>query len=85
MVTLKEIPFVPGIAEWIWGGIAQTEFVSPDICLSQIPFLHLECFKQLVTKCLGLAIIGGSMLNKLPIMINMWTSQSASGISRNSL
>ncbi|KAG7351072.1 PQ loop repeat domain containing protein [Nitzschia inconspicua] len=84
MVTLQDVPFVSAIAKWIWGG-AQNEKVSPDICISQFPFLHIECFKQLLSKCLGLAIIGGSMLNKLPIMINMWGSQSASGISRNSL
>lgn len=85
MVTLGELPFVSAIAEWIWGGSVQNETVSADICLSQLPFLHMECLKQLLTKGLGMAIIGGSMLNKLPIMINMWSSQSASGISRNSL
>jgi hypothetical protein len=88
MVTMKDLPFVSLIAEWVWGGgskVAENVSISPDICLSQLPFLQLECFKQLVTKCLGVAIIAGSMLNKLPIMVNMWSSQSASGISRNSL
>jgi hypothetical protein len=85
MVTLQDLPFVSAIAEWIWGGTVQNEKISPDICLSQLPLLGMDCFKQLLSKCLGLAIIGGSMLNKLPIMINMWSSQSASGISRNSL
>ena len=82
---LTDIPFVVPLAEWVWGGTAETEFVSPDRCLSQVPFLHLECFKQLVTKCLGLAIIAGSMLNKVPIMVNMIRAESAAGLERNSL
>lgn len=82
---LKDIPLVVPLAEWVWGGSAVKSEHSPDICLDQIPFLHWECFVQLLTKCLGLAIIMGSMLNKVPIMINMMKSQSAAGIERNSL
>ena len=58
MVNLIDIPFVKEISEWIWGkddGAATkclTSFSSP-------------CFSQLVTKLLGVAIIGGSMLNKV--------------------
>ncbi|OEU15698.1 hypothetical protein FRACYDRAFT_143087, partial [Fragilariopsis cylindrus CCMP1102] len=44
-----------------------------------------SCFSQLLTKAVGVAIIFGSMLNKVPIMRNMINSQSAEGMSRNSL
>ena len=84
-MRLKDIPGVVPLAEWVWGGAAESEYVSADRCLDQVPFLRIECFKQLVTKCLGLAIIAGSMLNKVPIMINMMRAQSAAGIERNSL
>jgi hypothetical protein len=59
--------------------------ISPEACLSQLPLLGMPCFSQLLTKALGVAIILGSMLNKVPIMINMLRAQSAAGISRNSL
>jgi mannose-P-dolichol utilization defect protein 1 len=84
MVALIDIPFVRPLAEWIWGADASQE-VSPEICLSQIPLISAGCFSQLLTKALGVAIILGSCLNKVPIMINMMNSQSAAGISRNSL
>jgi hypothetical protein len=84
MIELIEIPFVRPLAEWIWGADASDD-VSPEICLSQIPFISSGCFSQLLTKALGMAIIVGSCLNKAPIIINMMKSQSATGISRNSL
>jgi mannose-P-dolichol utilization defect protein 1 len=84
MMEFVEIPFIRPLAEWIWGADASDE-VSPEICLSQIPFISSGCFSQLLTKALGMAIIVGSCLNKAPIIINMMKSQSATGISRNSL
>jgi mannose-P-dolichol utilization defect protein 1 len=89
MVALIDIPFVLPLAEWIWGsgssGLLSDQGVSATICLSQIPFISAGCFSQLLTKALGVAIILGSCLNKVPIMVNMMNSQSAAGISRNSL
>jgi mannose-P-dolichol utilization defect 1 len=96
MVVLADIPLVMPLAEWIWGGGGDVDVAdgdddksklefSPKICLSQVPFLSMACFKQLISKGLGVAIIAGSCLNKVPIMINMMQSQSAAGISRNSL
>lgn len=84
MVALIDIPFVLPLAEWIWGADASSD-VSPEICLSQVPLISVSCFSQLFTKALGVAIILGSCLNKVPIMINMMKSQSAAGISRSSL
>lgn len=79
MVALVDIPFVQPLAEWIWGA------EDAPTCLSEVPFISVPCFSQLMTKALGVAIILGSMLNKIPIMLNMMNSQSAAGISRNSL
>lgn len=82
MVKLVDIPLVLPIAEWIWGADEQ---VSPEICLDEIPWMGQGCFSTLVAKALGVAIIFFSCLNKVPIMSNMMKSQSAAGISRNSL
>ena len=79
MVKLIDIPFVQPLADWVWG-----EKDSP-VCLSELPLLGVDCFSQLVTKAFGIVIILASMLNKIPIMRNMYNSQSAAGISRNSL
>jgi len=79
MVALADIPFVLPMAEWVWGEEeAQT-------CLSAFPLIGASCFSQLVAKFLGIGIILASMTNKMPIMVNMMNSQSAAGISRNSL
>jgi mannose-P-dolichol utilization defect 1 len=87
MVALADIPGVLPLAGWIWGGGSGTagEVVSPEMCLSQIPLLSGGCLSQLVAKALGVAIIVGSCLNKVPIMINMLNAKSAAGISGNSL
>jgi hypothetical protein len=79
MVALKDLPFVVPIANWVWGG------EDAEICLDLVPFIGMECFSQLITKALGVAIILGSCLNKTPIMRNILNAQSAAGISRSSL
>jgi mannose-P-dolichol utilization defect protein 1 len=84
MVALADIPFVMPLSEWVWGAINDDD-VSPEICLSQVPLISMGCFSQLFTKALGIAIILGSCLNKIPIMLNITNSQSAAGISRGSL
>lgn len=70
MVVIDDIPFVLPLAEWIWGGDS-SDYMNPQICLSQIPFLDAGCFSMLLTKALGTAIILASCLNKMPIMLNM--------------
>ena len=92
-VTITDL--INWFATWVWGsgtkgdgeddGTASDEDFSAEICLSQVPFLSVPCLTQLLSKGLGLAIIAGSCLNKIPIMVNMMKSQSAAGISRNSL
>lgn len=84
MVALEDIPLVVPLADWVWAAV-QEDDVSPEICLSQVPLISMGCFSQLFTKALGIAIILGSCLNKIPIMLNIMNSQSAAGISRGSL
>ncbi len=79
MVDLIDIPLVKPVAEWIWGP------EEAPTCLSEFPLLSVPCISQLAAKALGVLIIVASMLNKIPIMKNMMGSQSAAGISRNSL
>lgn len=79
MVEIIDIPFAMPLAEWIWG---EEDALA---CLSGVPFLSKPCFSQLVAKAFGIVIILASMLNKIPVMRNMINSQSAAGISRNSL
>lgn len=79
MVEIIDIPFVKPLAEWAWGP------EEAPICLSELPLLGMACFSQLLAKAFGIVIIVASMLNKIPIMKNMMSSQSAAGISRNAL
>lgn len=73
-MKLRDIPLVLPFAQWIWDG-DKAEDVSAEICLSEVPFFSSGCFSQLLTKALGLAIILGSCLNKMPIMMNMMNNQ----------
>lgn len=84
MVRLVDIPLVMPLAEWIWAG-ALSDDVSAETCLSQVPFLTSGCFSQLLSKALGVAIVLGSCLNKMPIILNMMKTRSAIGVSRTGL
>lgn len=44
-------------------------------------FFLVECFKALLSKCLGLGIIAGSILVKVPQIVKIWIAKSAEGIS----
>uniref|UniRef100_A0A7S0UFM2 Mannose-P-dolichol utilization defect 1 protein homolog n=1 Tax=Pseudo-nitzschia delicatissima TaxID=44447 RepID=A0A7S0UFM2_9STRA len=79
MIELIDIPLVKPVAEWIWG------LEDAVTCLSEVPLLSAPCLSQLFAKALGVVIIIASCLNKIPIMKNMVSAQSAAGISRNSL
>jgi hypothetical protein len=85
MVDLSSIPLVMPLAKWVWETADASEEVSPELCLAQVPFLSSGCFSALLAKALGVAIILGSCINKVPLIMNITKSQSAAGISRNSL
>ena len=74
------------IASFIWEGDSSPD-VSPEICLSMIMDLALPstpCLSRLFAKLLGLVILMGACLNKLPIILNILKSKSAAGLSKNS-
>jgi mannose-P-dolichol utilization defect 1 len=88
-MKLQDIPFVLPLAEWVWGADPHKD-VSPINCLNLVPyglgiFLSDGCFSVLLAKALGVAILLGACANKVPIMLNMWNSQSAAGFSRSSM
>ncbi|CAB9505067.1 Mannose-P-dolichol utilization defect 1 protein homolog [Seminavis robusta] len=88
-MKLEDIPLVLPLAEWVWGA-DPTDSVSPTVCLDLVPyglgtFFSGGCFSVLFAKALGVSIILGACLNKAPVMVNMWNSQSGAGFSRLSM
>ncbi|XP_011501674.1 PREDICTED: mannose-P-dolichol utilization defect 1 protein homolog [Ceratosolen solmsi marchali] len=59
--------------------------VCPKECLKvyldDFNFFHMECFKATLSKTLGLAIISGSVLVKLPQILKIFQNKSAQGIN----
>mmetsp|Transcript_14766 Transcript_14766/g.23091 ORF Transcript_14766/g.23091 Transcript_14766/m.23091 type:complete len:260 (-) Transcript_14766:951-1730(-) len=76
-------PFM-AIGEWVWSE-DPSEDVSPDICLNDVPFMSSGCFERLIVKGLGVAIILGSFLNMAPMIVNVISSKSVTGLSLGSL
>ncbi|KAI5741877.1 hypothetical protein M8J77_000722 [Diaphorina citri] len=52
-----------------------------DVFFKDWNFLHDECLKSLLSRGLGLGIVAGSLLVKLPQIIKIYTEKSAKGIS----
>ncbi|XP_071517349.1 mannose-P-dolichol utilization defect 1 protein homolog [Panulirus ornatus] len=44
-------------------------------------FLHVPCLKAAISKCLGLAIVGGAFLVKVPQILKIIAAKSGEGIS----
>ncbi|XP_073986433.1 mannose-P-dolichol utilization defect 1 protein homolog isoform X2 [Rhodnius prolixus] len=44
-------------------------------------FLNVMCLKVLVSKMLGFAIIGGSLMVKVPQIMKIWANESAQGVN----
>ncbi|XP_071656291.1 uncharacterized protein [Patagioenas fasciata] len=57
----------------------------PDRCFEELllhrRLLHVPCLKILVSKALGYAIVGGSVLVKLPQVLKVWGARSGAGLS----
>jgi mannose-P-dolichol utilization defect protein 1 len=79
MQLLLDLSWVMTLAEWVWsGGDAQ-------LCVEAFPIMNGGCWSQLVSRTLGLLIILGSCLNQIPVMINLYNSKSANGLSKSFL
>jgi mannose-P-dolichol utilization defect protein 1 len=86
MKFLLDIPPVMALANFIWGVAEEGDeksLFSPVFCMETLPIMNAACWKQLVVKGLGIAIILGSFLNKTPIMVNILNSHSTEGLSRS--
>ena len=88
MEDVSEASFARTLAEWIWGSVADETHdstISADLCLKALPLMNSACWSQLISKLLGILIILGSCLNQIPVMVNLYTSKSASGLSKSYL
>jgi hypothetical protein len=70
--------WIEAVAEWIWGSDKSTT----EFCAASFPVMNGGCWSQLISKLLGVVIILGSCLNQVPVMMNLYKSKSASGLSK---
>ena len=54
-----------------------------NICFQQFPFMDKTCWITVLVKGLGIAIILGACLSKVPFMLNLIQTKSATGLSRS--
>ena len=86
MKFLLDLPWVVSFAEWIWTVDPHEQVsVSAEMCLSSLPLMNGDCWKRLLVKGLGLAIILGSCLNKAPVIRNIIANRAAVGLSRSAI
>uniref|UniRef100_A0A8D8VYR3 Mannose-P-dolichol utilization defect 1 protein n=1 Tax=Cacopsylla melanoneura TaxID=428564 RepID=A0A8D8VYR3_9HEMI len=52
-----------------------------DVFFKDWNFLNEECLKSLLSRGLGLGIVAGSLLVKLPQIVKIYSEKSAEGIS----
>ncbi|KAL7876031.1 hypothetical protein AOLI_G00109940 [Acnodon oligacanthus] len=64
-------------------------YLMPEKCYDEFflnfNFLHVDCLKIVISKCLGIGIILGSVLVKLPQILKLIGAKSAEGLSFNSV
>lgn len=79
-MELEDIPFVPVLANFFWGSNLSEE-VSPEICLASFPVLTSPCLSGVLVKLIGIVIMLGACLNKLPLYVNVLKTESVAGMS----
>mmetsp|Transcript_9031 Transcript_9031/g.13149 ORF Transcript_9031/g.13149 Transcript_9031/m.13149 type:complete len:266 (+) Transcript_9031:143-940(+) len=84
LLFLLELPFVPQLANFVWPSSDDSLLLSPEYCLEYI-WDKGDCWKSLIVKLLGVAMIAGAFLNKAPVLINVMTKQSVAGLSKAAL
>uniref|UniRef100_V9LBN0 Mannose-P-dolichol utilization defect 1 protein homolog n=1 Tax=Callorhinchus milii TaxID=7868 RepID=V9LBN0_CALMI len=64
-------------------------FLLPEKCYDEfflrLNFLDVPCLKMLLSKCLGLGIVAGSVMVKLPQIVKILGAKSTKGLSSNSV
>jgi len=76
--------FLNKIGEWAWGASPDQD-ITPEYCLSILPFLPLPCLTPIIMKLIGIAMIVGASLNKAPIVFNVLSTKSVTGLSVGSV
>jgi len=66
--------------------VSQTiQFLFPKNCFEELlvkfNFVHPECFRLVLSRFLGLGIVLGSVLVKVPQILKIWQGRSGAGIS----
>lgn len=84
LLFLLELPFVPQLANFFWPSDDKASSLSPEYCLEYI-WDKADCWKSLIVKMLGVAMIVGAFLNKAPVLINVLNKQSVAGLSKTAL
>jgi mannose-P-dolichol utilization defect 1 len=79
---LVKIPLIVSLANWLWKDDIEA---TPQQCLQSLPLLASPCWRGLLVKSLGIAMILGACFNKLPVIINMKNTKSATGLSVSSI
>lgn len=79
-MAITDIPFVPFLSVWAWGSNPDDD-VSPTVCLESFPSLSVGCFSSVAVKLIGILIIIGACLNKLPVVVNVLKNKSVAGMS----
>eukprot|EP00548_Thalassiothrix_antarctica_P000012 CAMPEP_0194136418 /NCGR_PEP_ID=MMETSP0152-20130528/6436_1 /TAXON_ID=1049557 /ORGANISM="Thalassiothrix antarctica, Strain L6-D1" /LENGTH=260 /DNA_ID=CAMNT_0038833065 /DNA_START=104 /DNA_END=886 /DNA_ORIENTATION=+ len=78
-----KIPLISEFLNYIW----QQPPLSPEYCLEDVFNFDAkyDCYKSLIVKSLGLAMILGAFLNKAPVLMNVLSTQSVAGFSKYAL
>jgi mannose-P-dolichol utilization defect 1 len=76
--AVVDSPLFVSLGNWVW---KDDSVASPQQCLHSLPLLAGPCWKGLLTKGVGMAIIVASCVNKLPVILNMRNTRSAQGLS----
>jgi mannose-P-dolichol utilization defect 1 len=88
-----------GLGEWIWGDASASckRSVVPSLLGGLIwqtttkaesdarQVVAVECWNMLLAKILGLSIITGACLNKVPVIRNLLRAQSSAGFTRSAV
>ena len=94
MKSFLGLPWLVSFAEWIWTVDVDIDVdpddehvvaVSAEFCLSSLPWMNGDCWKRLIVKGLGVAIILGACLNKAPVIRNIVSNRAAVGLSRGAI
>jgi mannose-P-dolichol utilization defect 1 len=91
--------YMMGLEEWIWGDVSASctsNMLAPLLGgliwkaattagSDELPVDGAECWNKLLAKVLGLAIITGACLNKIPVIRNLLRAQSSAGFARSAV